>query len=74
VVGGLFVVQAGYPISFGPNLNGALRSSAVFIDKVLKGVKPSDLPIGECMWIDLAKVIPRGDARTPMPAGLGAGK
>ena len=45
MVGGFFGVEAGYPISFGPNLNGALRSSAVFIDKVLKGVKPSDLPI-----------------------------
>jgi len=45
VVGGFFGVEAGFPISFGPNLNGALRSSAVFVDKVLKGMKPSDLPI-----------------------------
>ena len=45
VVGGSFGIDVGFLISFGPNLNAALRSSAVFVAKVLKGTKPADLPV-----------------------------
>jgi len=38
-------VQDGGLISYGPNITEAARRSAIFVDKILKGVKPADLPI-----------------------------
>ncbi len=37
--------QAGALISYGPNLGDVLRLSATYVDKILKGVKPSELPV-----------------------------
>jgi putative ABC transport system substrate-binding protein len=37
--------EAGGLISYGPNIADMTRRSAAFIDKVLHGVKPADLPI-----------------------------
>jgi putative tryptophan/tyrosine transport system substrate-binding protein len=37
--------QDGGLISWGPNITEMTRRSAVFVDKILKGVKPADLPI-----------------------------
>jgi putative tryptophan/tyrosine transport system substrate-binding protein len=37
--------QDGGLISCGPNITEMTRRSAVFVDKILKGVKPADLPI-----------------------------
>jgi ABC-type uncharacterized transport system substrate-binding protein len=37
--------EAGGLISYGPNIAELTRRSAAFIDKVLKGVNPADLPV-----------------------------
>jgi putative ABC transport system substrate-binding protein len=38
-------VEAGGLMSYGPNLSDTFRRAAVFTDKILRGTKPSDLPV-----------------------------
>lgn len=47
-------VEAGGLLSYGPNILESYRHAAVFVDKILKGAKPADLPIEQPTTIELA--------------------
>jgi putative tryptophan/tyrosine transport system substrate-binding protein len=48
-----FYVEAGGLMSYGTDTLSLWRRSAVFVDKILKGTKPGDIPIGQPTKFDL---------------------
>ena len=47
-------VRTGGLLSYGPNPRGLGRRAATYVDKILKGAKPADLPVEEPTNFDLA--------------------
>lgn len=46
-------VQAGGLISYGPNVGDMVRQTTLYVDKILKGAKPADLPVQQLTRFEL---------------------
>jgi len=46
-------VEAAGLISYGPNLPDLFRRAADFVDKILRGAKPADIPVEQPRKFDL---------------------
>jgi len=46
-------VEAGGLMSYGPNFSGLYRRAGDYVDKILRGAKPADIPVEQPTKFDL---------------------
>ena len=46
-------VEAGGLVSYGPNIPDLFRRTADYVDKIMRGAKPTDLPVEQPTKFDL---------------------
>jgi len=64
-------VEAGGLISYGPNIPDLFRRSALYVDKILKGAKPADLPVQQPTQFELVINLKAAQAlRLTIPSSL----
>ena len=64
-------VEAGGLISYGANFPALFRRAAVFVDKILRGAKPADIPVEQPTKFDLVvNLITAQALGLPMPPSL----
>ena len=63
--------EGGLLLSYGPNLYGLFRQAATYVDKILQGVQPRDLPVQRPVRFELVINLKTAQALgLPIPPAL----